>query len=91
MLIKYKVKARRVLGSNNNTYTPVTKTKYGIGIVSDEMFPEGNAALLAKDGYLERISKPEPDKDNLKDGKSKVGTEQLQDKPEPDKDNLKKK
>ena len=47
-MAKYIVKVTRVQGMAKKTY------KCG-AVVTDEMFPEGNAALMAKAGYLQVV------------------------------------
>lgn len=64
-MAKYKVKVLGVQGINNKVYGPGA-------IVSDEMFPEGNAAKLAKEGKLELIEKAEKEQKVLKAKKEQV-------------------
>lgn len=44
-----------VQGTYNKVFRHDTETKHGKGIVSDDMFPEGVAAELAKKGHLKPI------------------------------------
>lgn len=48
----YRINVLGVQGINQKVYGPSTVTKYGKGIVSDDMFPEGNAKALAKSKHL---------------------------------------
>jgi hypothetical protein len=73
-MVLYKVKVLRVPGINNKTYTPFTKTVHGVGIVSDDMFPEGNAAELCKKSYLEKITDKKQEAKEKKDREKALRT-----------------
>jgi ABC-type branched-subunit amino acid transport system substrate-binding protein len=59
-MAKYRVNVLGVQGANNKVYGPIDKDGKPM-IVTDEMFPEGNAEKLCKEGKLVKISDTKED------------------------------
>lgn len=70
-MAKYKVIVLGVQGINNKVYGPDIETKHGRGIVTDDMFPEGNAEKLVKEGKLLKLT------DKKQEAKEKAAKEKI--------------